>query len=206
MTVARWGFTPDTPIVVYDASSGALAAARAWWMLTASGHTSVAVLQGGLAAAHAAGLPMAHGPATTSPRSPTQPRPWTRPTVDIATVEQARVDPAFTVIDVRAAPRFAGDAEPIDPIAGHIPGARSAPLTEHLDAHAHFLPPAALRSQLLGVLDGTPPSRAIVHCGSGVTACHTLLALEAAGLPGASLYVGSWSEWCRSDRARIPTD
>ena len=120
-------------------------------------------------------------------------------------MERARTAPDHRVIDVRAAFRFRGDSEPIDPIAGHIPGARNAPYTDNLRADGTFQSAGELRALLSGVLDGVAPARAIVHCGSGVTACHTLLAMERAGLPGAKLYVGSWSEWCRNpERAREP--
>jgi thiosulfate/3-mercaptopyruvate sulfurtransferase len=121
-------------------------------------------------------------------------------------VERARSAADRRLIDVRAAFRFRGDSEPFDPIAGHIPGARNAPYAETLRADGTFKSADELRAWFAGVLDGIAPAQAIVHCGSGVTACHTLLALERAGLHGATLYVGSWSEWCRNpERAREPT-
>jgi thiosulfate/3-mercaptopyruvate sulfurtransferase len=105
---------------------------------------------------------------------------------------------------VRSRPRYLGQTEPIDPVAGHIPGAVNLPFTENMDAQGRYLEPKRLRRMYLDLLAGTPPDHLIVHCGSGVTACSTLLALERAGLTGAALYVGSWSEWCRNPMPREP--
>lgn len=196
-TVGAWGVGPDTPVVVYDASNGALAASRAWWMLRALGHGPVAVLDGGLAAAREAGLPIDAQPVAPTPVGYPAPEAWLLPTVDLAEVNSLG---DRLLLDVRAAERYRGEVEPIDPVAGHIPGATSAPLTDCLDGE-RLLPPAQLRAHLDEVLAGHAPEDVIVSCGSGVTACHTLLALEAAGLPGAALYVGSWSEWCRLEGA-----
>ena len=197
--MAAWGITPDTWVVAYDAAQGGDGAARLWWMLRASGHDRAAVLDGGLQGALAAGLPLATGPAAPVAPAPPHPNPaWAWPTVDLATVDRLRQDIAWKVLDVRSHPRFRGDTEPLDPVAGHIPGALNLPFTENLTPDGHFKSPATLRELYLNLLNGTPPSQLVVHCGSGVTACHTLLALDLAGLPGASLYVGSWSEWCRN--------
>jgi thiosulfate/3-mercaptopyruvate sulfurtransferase len=199
-TLGLWGLTPESLVVVYDDRAGALAAARAWWMLTASGHAEVAVLHGGLRAALDAGLPMQRGDVTLHPRAPYPVEAWTLPTVTADEVASAAADPTRRVIDVREAQRYRGEHEPIDPVAGHIPGAVNVPYTEHLTQDGHLLPHGALAHHLRAALGGLPAHRVFVHCGSGVTACHTLLAMEAAGLSGASLYVGSWSEWCRSGR------
>jgi thiosulfate/3-mercaptopyruvate sulfurtransferase len=115
-------------------------------------------------------------------------------------VDALRHDPSWRVLDVRAAARFRGETEPIDPVAGHIPGAINLPYAENLDATGHFKSPEVLRRMYEELFGGVPPERVIVHCGSGVTACQTLLALDMAGLRGASLYVGSWGEWCRNDK------
>jgi thiosulfate/3-mercaptopyruvate sulfurtransferase len=200
-TLGDWGIGPTTTVVVYDDQAGANAAARAWWMLKSVGHERVAVLDGGLAAALAAGLPLTAAAAQPSPLPPYPAGRWLRPTVDIATVDERRRDSQWLVLDVRSAPRFAGTEEALDPVAGHIPGAVNLPFTENL-ASARFKPPAELRRLYLERLAGVASDHLIVHCGSGVTACHTLLALELAGLAGAALYVGSWSEWCRSARPR----
>jgi thiosulfate/3-mercaptopyruvate sulfurtransferase len=117
-------------------------------------------------------------------------------------VDRLRMDPARRLLDVRSAERWRGDTEPFDPVAGHIPGSLNLAWNENLGPEGCFKSPEALRAQYLPLLDGLAPGRLVVQCGSGVTACHTLLALEVAGLPGAALYVGSWSEWCRSTRPK----
>jgi thiosulfate/3-mercaptopyruvate sulfurtransferase len=197
--LGAWGIGPETTVIVVDDQSGANAAARAWWMLRAAGHERVALLDGGLAAYDRTLSTEVRAP---KPREPYPVRKWECPTVDADTVEVRRKDPAWKVLDVRSATRFRGEIEPIDPIAGHIPGAINLPYTDNLELSGRFKSPAALRAQYEQLFGDTPVDRVIVHCGSGVTACHTLLALEAAGLHGASLYVGSWSEWCRNDRPR----
>jgi thiosulfate/3-mercaptopyruvate sulfurtransferase len=205
-----WGISPNTDVVVYDAASGANAAARVWWMLRSLGHERVAVLDGGLASAIAAGLNVIEPHAgQVSPTGSsvaarqTTPYPesgWAWPTVDLDAVEVCRTSSAWIVLDVRAAERFRGEIEPFDPVAGHIPGAKNLPFSENLEANGRFKSPAALRAQYERLLGAIEPSHLIVQCGSGVTACHTLLALDIAGLRGAALYVGSWSEWCRTPR------
>jgi thiosulfate/3-mercaptopyruvate sulfurtransferase len=200
--LAVWGITPATRVVVYDAQGGANAAARLWWMLRAVGHEAVQLLDGGWDAALAAGLPTDDGaPSTPAPAASPYPVPvaWALPTRDLAAVDAARRDPAQRVLDVRAGFRFRGEREPIDPIAGHIPGAQNVFFEENLDTRGRFLPADALRAKYAELLGGVPTSQLTVHCGSGVTACHTLAALARAGLDGAALYVGSWSEWCRRD-------
>lgn len=195
-TLGRWGITPDTAVVCYDGQGGANAAARAWWMLRASGHERVRVLDGGLQAARDAGMELTKD----SPSIPVEPpyaiSHWQWTTVDIGVVEKLAQHPDWTVLDVRAAPRYRGETEPIDPVAGHIPGAVNLPFSENLDAEGRFKPFEDLRA-IYGKFD---PSKLVVHCGSGVTACHTLLALDQAGLTGAALFVGSWGEWCRTER------
>jgi thiosulfate/3-mercaptopyruvate sulfurtransferase len=201
--LGKWGIGPETRVIVYDDQFGANAAARAWWMLRAIGHERVDVLDGGIEAAIVAGVPvMTHEPHEAA-RPPYPATSWQWPVVDRDAVDALRNDPAWRVLDVRSGERYRGETEPIDPIAGHIPGALNLPFVENL-AHGRFKPPAALRRQYEAFLSGIPTGHLIVHCGSGVTACHTLLALEAAGLPGASLYVGSWSEWCRN--AELPRE
>lgn len=203
-TLGRWGITPSTPVLLYDDRAGALAAARAWWMLVAAGHEQVAVIDGGLAAAIAAGVPEARGPVEVPPVDPYPVAGWTLPIATADDVAEAAADPTRRVIDVREAVRYRGEHEPLDPIAGHIPGAVNVPFAQHLTPDGRMLAHRALAEHLREALAGLPAHRAIVHCGSGVTACHTLLALEAAGLAGAALYVGSWSQWCRSGRPRLP--
>ncbi len=195
-TLGRWGITPDTAIVCYDAQGGANAAARAWWMLRASGHERVRVLDGGLAAARNAGLELTNDTPSLPAAPPYAISHWQWTTVDIGVVEKLAQHPEWTVLDVRAAARYRGETEPIDPIAGHIPGAVNLPYSENLDADGRFKSFEELRA----MYEGFDPAKLVVHCGSGVTACHTLLALDQAGLTGGALFVGSWGEWCRTER------
>ena len=187
--LGEWGITPSTKVVVYDDANGANAAARAWWMLRAVGHEDVAVLDGDWRELAAGADPEAQPPYPATE--------WQLPTVDMQQVESLRGDPQWRVLDVRTGERYRGETEPIDPVAGHIPGAINLFFGENLE-HGHFKSPQALREQYEKLFGNVPAERVVVHCGSGVTACHTLLALEHAGLPGASLYVGSWGEWCRN--------
>ena len=204
LQVGAWGIDPATDVVVYDASGGGNAAARLWWMLRALGHGRVFVLDGGLQAALGAGMTLIVENTAIDPASPYPTERWHLPLVDADGVEALRRDPSQRLLDVRSAERWRGEAEPFDPVAGHIPGSLNMAWNENLGPDGRFKSPAALRDQYEALLGGVPPAQLTVHCGSGVTACHTLLALEVAGLPGAALYVGSWSEWCRSGREMTP--
>ncbi|MDP9192156.1 MAG: sulfurtransferase [Acidobacteriota bacterium] len=195
--LGAWGISPETHVVIYDDQSGANAAARAWWMLRAVGHERVSVLDGGLAAAIAAGFDTTPDIPKIAARPPYPAASWQRPTAGRSRVDALRNDANWKVLDVRSGERFRGETEPIDPIAGHIPGAVNLPFAQNLK-NGRFKSPAELRTIYENLLGATPADRLIVHCGSGVTACHTLLALESAGLDGAALYVGSWGEWCRN--------
>jgi thiosulfate/3-mercaptopyruvate sulfurtransferase len=203
-TLGRWGITPSTDVVVYDDRSGANAATRVWWMLRAIGHDRVAVLDGGIAEAIASGIALSTEGAVVTPAPPYPATGWQRTITDIDTIDTLRRDPAWRIVDVRSAPRYAGLEEPLDPIAGHIPGAVNLFFGENL-IDGRYKSSETLRRMYDELLDGVQPERVIVHCGSGVTACHTLLALELAGIDGAQLYVGGWSEWCRSGKPRIPS-
>lgn len=204
-TLGRWGITPSSRVIAYDDQSGANAAARLWWLLQAIGHRDVQVVEGGLAGLREAGFSLTTEPPATVPQPPYPHAHLAGELADIDEVELARSAADRRLIDVRAAFRFRGDSEPFDPVAGHIPGARNAPFADNLRADGTFKSADELRALLTGVLDGVAPAQAIVHCGSGVTACQTLLAMARAGLPGAKLYVGSWGEWCRDPaRAREP--
>ena len=196
-TLGRWGITPETAVVCYDDQGGANAAARAWWMLRACGHERVRVLDGGLQAALEAGLSLTEEVPAIDGVAPYAVSHWQWTTVDIGVGEKLAKHPDWTVLDVRSAPRYRGETEPLDPVAGHIPGAVNRPFTGNLGADGRFKSFEELRARY----GGLEPSRLVVHCGSGVTACHTLLALDQAGLTGGTLFVGSWSEWCRSERA-----
>lgn len=199
-TVARWGWHPGVPVVSYDAAGGAMAAARLWWMLDVAG-IRARVLDGGWQAWQAAGLPVAHGPtAAPAPTDVTLRFDRSR-MVDYAELDALRRDPAALVLDARAAIRFRGESEPIDRVAGHVPGARNRPVAENLDASGRLKPAAALRTEFQALLQGRDPARVVSMCGSGVFACQNLLAMEAAGLHGGRVFVPSWSGWS-SDPAR----
>lgn len=192
-TLGRLGVTPATAVVAYDRQQ-AIFAARAWWMLRWLGHHEVAVLDGGLPAWVAAGGRLCKDIPQPKPAAPYPVAASLVPAVDADALQAAlgRV----RLIDARAAERFRGDVEPLDPVAGHIPGALNRPFKHNLDEHSRFLAPEALRAAFEPLLAGRAASEAVHQCGSGVTACHNLLAMEAAGLGGSALYPGSWSEWC----------
>ncbi|SKC05956.1 sulfurtransferase [Dyadobacter psychrophilus] len=195
------GITPDSVVVVYDDKKGANAAARFWWMLKAAGHKKVYVVSGGIEALQKSGFQIAKGTAA-KPASAQHYKfiDYQLPYVDADEVAEAAENPDFLVIDVRENYRFVGESEPIDLVAGHIPGAVNIPFAGNLDKDGNFLSSAELAEKYKSALGQRNPKHVIVHCGSGVTACHTLLALADAGLEGAALYVGSWSEWSRNDR------
>ena len=199
-TFGRFGIDATVQVVAYDQGAGAFAA-RLWWLLRWLGHSQVAVLNGGLAAWEQAGLPVSAHPATRAPRrftgSADEAMLASGEEVAAAVSAGALDSGAVLLVDARSADRFAGDNESIDPVAGHVPGARNHPFTGNHDAGGRLLPTSQLRGAWQQTLRGHPPQQVIAMCGSGVTACHNLLALEVAGLPGARLYAGSWSEWIR---------
>ena len=180
--------------------AGANAAARFWWLLKATGHENIQVLDGGLKNAIEAGLPVTNVIPEITPLPAYPADNWILPTVDADKVAKAVADPDYLVIDVRESYRYRGESEPIDLIAGHIPGAVNIPYTGNLNAHGNFLSAEELADKYKDAIGDHDPKRVIVHCGSGVTACHTLLAMEEAGIETPNLYVGSWSEWSRNDR------
>jgi len=189
-----WGIDPDTLVVAYDDASGALAS-RLWWMLGWVGHGARRVLDGGIDAWRAAGLPLTTAE-PSPPRAPAYPvRPDPERVAGTAAVIEA-LAAGIPVVDARSPERFLGRHEPIDPVAGHIPGSLNHPFSANLDEDGGFLPARELAARLgsLGVGDD---GNAVSLCGSGVTACHTILAAAVAGLPEPRLYPGSWSEWIR---------
>jgi thiosulfate/3-mercaptopyruvate sulfurtransferase len=190
-TVAAWGVQPGVAVVCYDDQGGAYAA-RAWWMLRWLGHDEVAVLDGGKGAWVAAGGALE----TTLPALRHAAAPYPVGTASMPTVQAAQLlaQSSRTIVDARSAERFRGEVEPLDPVAGHIPGARNRFHKDNLAADGRFKPAAELRAAFESL---QPDATRVVHqCGSGVTACHNLLAMEHAGLKGSALYPGSWSEWC----------
>ena len=200
--LATWGVSDDSQVVVYDEAVGAVAA-RMWWILRWLGHTSVAVLDGGLDQWNKAGYPLTTKPPKVKSKGNFQPYPNDDLWVSVAEVERIREDAHTVLIDARSKVRFRGEQEQVDPVGGHIPGAISRPLTDNIGDDGCFLSPQQLRDYY----EPLRRERVIHYCGSGVTACHNLLAVERAGLGLQQLYVGSWSEWIRSaDRPRATGD
>lgn len=193
------GVRPTDAVVVYDLAGGMNAASRLWWMLRAAGHADVRVLDAKPELFAAAGLAMTDAPTTITPAPPYPFDEWKLPTVDIDMVDAVRLDPGWVVIDVRAPARYRGEVEPIDPIAGHIPGAKNLFHVELADADGRLLDARAIAARYQEIVGNVPKEHVIVHCGSGVTACHALLAFDHAGLGIPAMYVGSWSEWCRNE-------
>ena len=203
ITPGAWGISNLSSVVVYDDASGAIAA-RLWWLLRWLGHERVAVLDGGLDAWQADGLPLEtitptwqaarYLPATVR-------EDWVVTSDDL----QQLLESGALLLDARSAERFRGIEEPIDPIAGHVPGATNLPFTTTLTPAGTLLEPGRLRDDLTSVLAGRDITDVVAMCGSGVTACHVLLALSAAGLGDGRLYAGSWSEWIRSGNRPIAT-
>ena len=202
-TLGSWGIGRDDAVVAYDEGSGAIAA-RLWWLLGWIGHPRRAVLDGGFAAWQQAGLPVEQKPPSVRARRYEAGPPRNEDVV--ATGEVAAAQAAGDLlVDARAAPRYRGEQEPIDPKAGHVPGARNRAFSANVTPSGRFRPPAELRAELTELLDGRSPDRLVAMCGSGVTACHLLLAMEVAGLSGGRLYAGSWSEWIRDPARPIRT-
>ncbi len=202
--MAALGASADTQIVAYD-NAGGMYAARLWWMLRWAGHAAVRVLDGGIAAWKAAG-----GALETAAPAPRAPGLFPLRDGLVATVDYAQVlgligRPERLVVDARAADRYRGENETLDPVGGHIPGAANRFFRGNLAADGRFKPAAELRAEFTALLGDRAPSTVIHQCGSGVTACHNLLAMEVAGLSGAALYPGSWSEWCAQPGAPIAT-
>jgi thiosulfate/3-mercaptopyruvate sulfurtransferase len=200
---SRWGIGHGVQVIVYDDSGGGYAA-RAWWSLRFLGHDAVAVLDGGLQAWVASGHPVRQGLESRRPAS-FSPSPRSELKIEADQVLAGLGSPGVVLIDARAPERFRGEEEPIDPVAGHIPGALNRPWQTNLDASGRFLPAIALRQQFEALLGASPASSAVAYCGSGVTACHNLLAMAHAGLLGARLYPGSWSEWSSSASRPVAT-
>jgi thiosulfate/3-mercaptopyruvate sulfurtransferase len=194
------GVDPDTQVVAYDNEAGVFAA-RLWWMLRWLGHERVAVLDGGLAAWRRAKQPLVTE-VPSHPRARFVPRPQPAMLVDADYVLERLGGAEALILDARSPERFSGEMETIDPVGGHIPGAVNRFYFDNLDdPGVHFKTAAELRAEFDDLLAGRTAGAVIQQCGSGVTACHNILAMELAGLPGSKLYAGSWSEWC-ADPAR----
>lgn len=200
-TLSRWGWRPGLRVVTYDDAGGAMAAARLWWMLGSTG-IRASVLDGGWRAWTAGDWPVESGEPLPRDDVPAARLQFDdQSMVDYAQVDALRQRASAMLLDARAAPRFRGEVEPLDRAAGHVPGARNRPFSENLAADGRFKPPAALRADFIATLGARDPRQVVHMCGSGVTACHNLLAMEAAGLHGSRLFAPSWSGWS-SDPAR----
>jgi thiosulfate/3-mercaptopyruvate sulfurtransferase len=200
-TLRSWGINDDTQVVAYDAHGG-MFAARLWWLLRWVGHPACAVLDGGLAAWQSQGLPMSTEVPVKVRGTITERAPMVR-TVSADEVLANIGSGERTVIDARAADRFRGENETIDPVGGHIPGAKNRFFKDNLQADGRFKDAGQLKADFAPLVDDA--AKAVMQCGSGVTACHNLLALELAGMPGAALYPGSWSEWCANPARPVAT-
>lgn len=199
----KFGITKDSHIIIYDDKNASNAAARFWWMLKAIGHEKVQVINGGYHAALKAGFGTDNAMPTAQKVQPYVLTNWNLPLADMNEVEIASKTGNQTIVDVRDANRYAGLTEPIDLIAGHIPNAINITFTENLDENGLFLAPQILKQKYQAALANSKAENTIVHCGSGITACHMLLAMDYAGLPIPKLYVGSWSEWSRNNKDMV---
>lgn len=198
--LSKLGIQPSSHVVIYDDKNGSNAAARFWWMLRAIDHEKVQVVNGGLQAAIKAGFPVSSEIEIFEPAEKYPVSALNLDLADIEAVEKARNNNENRVIDVRDKNRFDGLTEPLDLIAGHIPGAINVPFSENLDENGFYHSAEILHQKYSQILGDVKPENTILHCGSGVTACHTLLAMDYAGIRIPKLYVGSWSEWSRNDR------
>lgn len=203
--VGSVGLTPAIPAVVYD-RQGATYCGRLWWMLKWLGHDAVCVLDGGFAAWQASGAAIESGNDARAPSTGNAPLAYPLATekqtlVTTATVVQNLGKPCQTILDARSAARFRGEVEPLDSVAGHIPGALNRVFSDNLDAQGFFKSPQQLRAEFDALLAGRDPSTVVHHCGSGVSAVPNIIAMALAGYPATALYAGSWSEWC-SDPSR----
>jgi len=198
--LGQWGLRRNSQVVVYDQDNGSYAA-RLWWMLRLMGHETVALLDGGWSAWRAAGGAGESSVPRLQSRS-YEARPGSGWVTSRQIERNLSVD-RYLLVDARSSERFRGEREPIDPVAGHVPGARNWPFTRNLQKNGLFLAADTLRGQWEVFLDGRAPGSVVHMCGSGVTACHNLLAMEVAGLAGSGLYVGSWSEWISDGRRPV---
>ncbi|MBO3098405.1 sulfurtransferase [Gelidibacter pelagius] len=199
-TLSNIGISKTSHVVIYDDQNGSSAAARFWWMLRSIGHKKVQVLNGGIQEAEKINFPMSSKTEIINNTEMYEFNDWKLPMADLDEVEKVSQMENHTVIDVRDADRYNGKTEPIDLIAGHIPGAINIPFSENLKKNGQFLSPSELKIKYENIFKNAKSESIIVHCGSGVTACHTLLAIAHAGLEIPKLYVGSWSEWSRNDK------
>ncbi|MFD1554260.1 sulfurtransferase [Paraburkholderia silviterrae] len=202
-TLMSWGLNAGQQVVAYDEQDGRYAA-RLWWLLRWLGHDSVAVLDGGLLAWQTAGFALSKDVPTATQGTFKAGAPL-QVTVDAQAVERNLTTHEHTVVDARAADRYRGENETIDPVGGHIPGAINRYFVDNLTPDGRFKSAHTLRDEFSALLPGKTPEHVVLQCGSGVTACHNALAMEIAGMHGAALYAGSWSEWCSDPKRPVAT-
>lgn len=195
-----WGIDQSVQVVAYDGKGGGIAS-RLWWMLRWLGHRQVAVLDGGWQAWQAAAYPVSDRPSSVRPRS-FEAKAESGSIMDAKQVNTIKDSSDFILVDSRTPERYCGEVEPIDPVAGHIPGAINLPFPENLE-EGKFLPAADLKARFESVMEDKSPEKMVFYCGSGVTACHNLLAFAHAGLGDAVLYPGSWSEWITDEKREV---
>lgn len=194
------GIDKNSHVIIYDDKNAANSASRFWWMLRAIGIEKVQVLNGGFSVAKMNKFPINSSKVEAKKVQKLQLKEWKLPKVNLKFIEKNSENADFLVIDVREKDRYDGKTEPIDEVAGHIPGAINIPFKENLNEDGTFKTPELLREKYTIFFKNIPSNRIAIHCGSGVTACHTLLALDYAGFEIPNLYVGSWSEWSRNDK------
>jgi thiosulfate/3-mercaptopyruvate sulfurtransferase len=200
---SSWGINPDVQVVAYDARGGGFAA-RLWWSLRYLGHEKAAILDGGYPAWESAGFVTEVGD-QARPRREFQPHPRPEMLVTSPELRELLEQPGLLVIDSRAPERYRGEEEPYDPVAGHVPGAANHFWQSNLTPDGSLLTKEELHRRFTALLGNIPPEKSIFYCGSGVTACHNLLAMSHAGLPTPRLYAGSWSEWCADPQNPVAT-
>ena len=199
-TLQQLGITINSHVIVYDDKNGANAAARFWWMLKSIGHEKVQVLNGGIQEAEKVNFPINNTIEIPKAVGVYKYEDWKLKTATIKEVENNSQNKNYIIIDVRENNRYRGENEPIDLVAGHIPGAINIPFSTNLNQNGQFLSPTELNEKYQKIFGEINPENIIIHCGSGVTACHSLLAIDYAGLEIPKLYVGSWSEWSRNNK------
>jgi thiosulfate/3-mercaptopyruvate sulfurtransferase len=200
-TLSDLGISNKSHVIIYDDQNGSNAAVRFWWILKSIGHEKVQVLNGGIQEAEKANFPIRSKTEFPKKAELYKVDNWKLLIAEIDEVEKVSQTENHIVIDVRDAQRYKGEIEPIDLIAGHIPGAINIPFTENLDENGLFLKPTALKMKYEKIFGNVKSENIIIHCGSGVTACHSLLAIAYAELEIPKLYVGSWSEWSKNNKA-----
>ncbi|WP_218939664.1 sulfurtransferase [Lutibacter citreus] len=203
ITLGNLGISKDSHVVLYDDKNGANAAARFWWMLKSVGHKKVQVLDGGFQMAKNTGFPINSIEEFPKVKGKYKLSNWLLSLVSTDEVEKNLKNHNSLIIDVREEGRYKGEFEPIDLVSGHIPGAINIPFSTNLNKEGLFLEAKELKKNYLKIIKNRESSKIIVHCGSGVTACHTLLAFEIAGLDIPNLYIGSWSEWSRNEKETV---